>query len=158
MELMSPGLGAFLQRISVIDIQERGHFRGFRIERLQGNKAFWEGVDLKPGDIVSRVNGESIGHYDQAYAVWQSLATAPEIVISYERAGEQRQLKFVIHDEDPSGKTPPPVIATPPAAVAASAKPAPAPVNSAVPAVTASSSTAKPPVQNAASAGAPKGK
>lgn len=102
MEVMSPGMGAFLQRVEVKEQMVGGQFHGFQLLDLRGDPAFWKGVDLQVGDVVTSVNGGPIGHYDEAYQVWQSLVTAPEIVIAYERKGEPRQLRIVVHEDDES--------------------------------------------------------
>lgn len=107
MRIMSPGLGSFLQRLQVHESLVDGAFHGFQIEQLRGDPSFWQGVDLRPGDVVTSVNGHPIGRDDQAYREWQSLATASSIVISYERAGQQRQLRYEIHDAGDAGNVAP---------------------------------------------------
>lgn len=102
MQVMSPGLGAFLQRVDVKEKMVDGRFHGFQILALQGDPAFWEGVDLKVGDVVTSVNGGPIGHYEEAFRVWQSLLTAPEIAVAYERGPEKRTLRIVVHEDDES--------------------------------------------------------
>lgn len=102
MQVMSPGLGAFLQRVDVKEKMVDGRFHGFQILALQGDPSFWEGVDLKVGDVVTSVNGGPIGHYEEAFRVWQSLLTAPEIVVAYERGPEKRTLRIVVHEDDES--------------------------------------------------------
>jgi hypothetical protein len=102
MQVMSPGLGAFLQRVDVKEKMVDGRFHGFQILALQGDPSFWDGVDLKVGDVVTSVNGGPIGHYDEALRVWQSLLTAPEILVAYERGAEARTLRIIVHEDDES--------------------------------------------------------
>lgn len=102
MEVMSPGMGAFLQRIEVKEKLVDGRFHGFQILQLRGDPVFWENSQIRVGDVVTSVNGGEIGHYDQAFKIWQSLATTDEIVIAYERGGEPMQLRIVIHEDDES--------------------------------------------------------
>ncbi len=132
MEVMSPGMGAFLQRVDVKEKMVDGQFRGFQILALQGERAFWQGVDLQVGDVVTSVNASPIGHYDEAFRVWQSLLSAPEIVVAYERGGEPRELRIVVHEDDEApegspkntaGKAPP----APAAPTASASAPASAP-------------------------------
>ncbi len=106
MTVMSPGMGTFLQRVSVREHLVNGQFHGFRIEELRGEPTFWNGVDLRPGDIVTAVNGQPIGHYDQAYRAWQGLATASALVVSFERGGVPRELRYAIHDQGGSAPRP----------------------------------------------------
>ena len=92
------GLGTFLQRIQFEGraVFEGGRFKGFKVAALTGDPSFWAGVDLKPGDVVMRVNGKPIERPEQALAVFHSLETAPEIRVATERAGEPRELVFPI--------------------------------------------------------------
>ncbi len=92
------GLGAFLQRIQFEDrpVFEGGRFKGFKVAALTGDPSFWAGVDLKPGDVVMRVNGKPIERPEQALAVFHSLESAPELRVSTDRAGEARELVFPI--------------------------------------------------------------
>lgn len=102
MEVMSPGLGAFLRRLDVKEKLVDGRFHGFQVMQLRGDPAFWEGSDIRVGDVVTRVNGGEIRHYDQAFKIWQSLATVNEIVIAYERRGEPREFRIIVHEDDES--------------------------------------------------------
>jgi type II secretory pathway component PulC len=94
------GLGAFLQRIQLDEnpVFESGHFKGFRIAALTGDPTFWNGVDLRPGDVVLRVNGKPIERPEQALAVFAGLETAPELRVSIERGGNPRELVFPIEE------------------------------------------------------------
>ena len=78
--VVAGGLGAFLSRVSLDDHPAKapdGKFVGFRINSLQGNS--WKGVDLKPGDVVTKVNGFPIERPEQALEVFQSLDVASEL-------------------------------------------------------------------------------
>ena len=97
---MSPGLGAFLQRVDVVEKMVNGSFHGFQLLALYGDPEFWAGSDLQVGDVVTRVNGAPIGHYEEAFRVWQSLLNAGEIVVSYERNGQPREVRIVVHEDD----------------------------------------------------------
>jgi hypothetical protein len=97
---VAQGLGAFLQHV---ELDERpvfvgGRFRGFRITALH-DAAFWRGVDLKPGDVVTRINGLPIERPEQALRAFESLETSSELRVSYERSGEPRELMYPILDD-----------------------------------------------------------
>jgi hypothetical protein len=97
--IVAGGLGAFLSRVSLDDHPAKtpdGKFIGFRIASLQGNS--WKGVDLKPGDIVTKVNGFPIEHPEQALEVFQSLDIASELRVGVERDGVPRELRYAIVD------------------------------------------------------------
>ncbi len=98
--VLAQGPGAFLQRISVDDqpVFVAGKFHGFRITALNG-PAWWRGVDLKPGDVVTQVNGFPIEHPEDALEAFKSLAVASELRVSYERDGVARELRYAIVDD-----------------------------------------------------------
>lgn len=89
------GLGWFLQLVEVEPSLEAGAFRGFRIVSLRP-PSFWQGVDLRPGDVVVSVNGKPIERDDQAYQVFLSLKKSDEIRVKYLRAGRERELVYRI--------------------------------------------------------------
>jgi hypothetical protein len=94
------GLGAFLQHIEFDDrpVFIGGHFHGFRVVALHDD-AFFRGVDLKPGDVVTGVNGFSIERPEQAESVFESLQVASELRVTYERDGHPRELVYAIVDD-----------------------------------------------------------
>ncbi len=97
--VVAKGLGAFLTRVSLDDepaTTPDGKFVGFRIAALQGNS--WKGVDLKPGDVVTKVNGFPIERPEQALEVFQSLDVASELRVGVERDGVPRELRYAIVD------------------------------------------------------------
>lgn len=91
------GLGAFLQHVEVEEALEGGKFKGFRVRALHGDG--WRGVDLQPGDVVTRVNGFSIERPDTALEAFRSLDVASELRVDYERQGAPRALRYSIVDE-----------------------------------------------------------
>jgi type II secretory pathway component PulC len=97
--VVSQGLGAFLQQVDLDDQPALvgGKFRGFRIAGLRGGR-FWSGVDLKPGDVVTGINGLPIERPEQAQAAFDSLAMASELRVTYDRDGEARELVYKIVD------------------------------------------------------------
>lgn len=99
-EVVSQGLGAFLQRIALDDqpVLVGGKFHGFRIAQLRGGQ-FWSGVDLKPGDVVAGVNGFPIERPEQAQTAFESLEVASELRVAYERDGQPRELTYAIVDD-----------------------------------------------------------
>jgi type II secretory pathway component PulC len=97
---MSDGLGAFLQRVTFdVDhpVFRDHHFVGFRILELHGDE--WKNIELKPGDVVTAVNGYPVEHPEQATQAFLSLAVASELRVDYERDGEQRAMRLVITDD-----------------------------------------------------------
>jgi hypothetical protein len=97
--VVAQGLGMFLQRLDIDDqpVFVGGRFHGFRIAALR-DPQFWTGVDLKPGDVVTGVNGFPIEHPEQAETAFESLEVASELRVAIERAGEPRELVYPIVD------------------------------------------------------------
>jgi type II secretory pathway component PulC len=98
--VVSQGLGAFLQHVELDDqpVMLSGKFHGFRIARLHDD-GFWTGVDLKPGDVVTGINGFPIEHPEQAQTAFDSLEVASELRVAYERDGQARELVYAIVDD-----------------------------------------------------------
>lgn len=94
------GLGWFLQRVDVEPSLEAGRFRGFRLVQLKPPD-FWQGVDLRAGDVVQSVNGMPIERETQAYEAFQSLKKADELRVRYLRGGRERDLVYRIVDPPP---------------------------------------------------------
>jgi type II secretory pathway component PulC len=97
---LNGGLGLFLQKVVVDDqpVMKNGRFYGFRVTALQ-DPPFWSGVDLRPGDVVTRVNGMPIEHPEEALEAFRSLGVASELRVAYERDGQPRELRFSIVDD-----------------------------------------------------------
>jgi type II secretory pathway component PulC len=99
-ETVARGLGAFLQHIDLDDqpVRTGGRFHGFRVAQLRGDR-FWSGVDLKPGDVITAVNGFPIEHPEQALTAFQSLDVASELRVAYDRDGQPRELSYGILED-----------------------------------------------------------
>jgi hypothetical protein len=107
-ETVEEGLGYFLQRVTVDPDLTGGKFKGFRIVELRPAE-YWQGVDLKPGDVVTKVNGMPIERDIDAYQAFQALRAAPELRVTFTRGGAVRDLVYAIVDRDgkkPGAKTP----------------------------------------------------
>jgi len=98
--VVSEGLGMFLRRIDIDDqpVFVGGKFHGFRIAGLR-DPQFWSGVDLKPGDVVTSVNGFPIEHPEQAQTAFESLEVASELRVAVEREGQPREIIYPIVDD-----------------------------------------------------------
>lgn len=96
--VIEKGLGAFLARVDVEASLKDGAFEGFRIVRFRDAQLADAGLEL--GDVVHRVNGESIEKPDDALRAFESLRVASELVIECTRGGEALRLRWTI--EEPS--------------------------------------------------------
>ncbi len=105
--VLAAGPGAFLQKVSVDDhpVFLAGKFHGFRITGLESES--FRGVDLKPGDVVTLIEGMPIEHPEEAIAAFDALEVASELRVDYERDGVPRMLRYRIVDDDAPASTPP---------------------------------------------------
>lgn len=81
--MLRRGVSRFLTRLDVtprLDLRQR--FTGWEIQRID-----FENVDLRPGDVVTRINGYKIERPGQAYKLWRKLRRARRIRIVAERDG-----------------------------------------------------------------------
>jgi len=89
---------AFIHNV-VVDRYPRARthrFRGWRVLELFPGDVRFANVDIKPGDVILRVNERSIERPDQFVAVWNSLKVAKELVVETQRAGKLRVLRWRI--------------------------------------------------------------
>ncbi len=96
------GPPAFLQKVELDDrpVVAQGRFRGFRLNALRGDKSFWSGVDLKPGDVVTKVNGLPVERPEDMIRVFDSLKSAKEVRVDYEREGAAKTFAVPIVEDD----------------------------------------------------------
>jgi len=93
---LKAGLGKFLGNVEVEPYLEKGKFVGWKIVELRGD--MWTGVDLKVGDVVTRVNGFKIEREHEANAAFKSLGVASEIRVSILREGTPTEIRFAIEE------------------------------------------------------------
>ena len=94
---IAKGLGYFLQNVTVEDYpaMRAGKFYGFKIKTINAEL----GVDLRPGDVVTRVNSMSIEHPEEADAAMRTLEKAPALRVDFERDGKAQTLELPIKEE-----------------------------------------------------------
>jgi S1-C subfamily serine protease len=116
--LVDAGFGRFLGHVSVQANVTAGKFGGWVVVGLEPPE-FWQGVDLRPGDVVTRVNGMPIERETEAFDAFQAVRQAPALEVSYLRQNQPRTLRLPIIGA-PSPALP---HAPPPAPAASTAKP-----------------------------------
>jgi hypothetical protein len=106
LEALEAGLGRFLQRLELAPEMNGSEFIGFRIVSLNPPD-FWQGIDLRAGDIVQKVNGMPIERATEAHAAFESLREAESLVVSYLRAREAHTLTYRIELQPNAPVVPP---------------------------------------------------
>jgi serine protease Do len=90
------GLGHWLQRVDVDPKLEHGRFRGWIIRNLPAGDACYADLDLRAGDVVTRINGRPVERPEEASDIWDGLRTSSTLVIDFTRSGQPRTLRFKI--------------------------------------------------------------
>ena len=94
--VLSNGPPWILERVPIEEVIHDGKFVGWRVMAMPEP---WSAVDLKPGDVVTRVNGVFIERPEDLFMVWTSLVVASDLRIAYERGGAAREVAFHIEGE-----------------------------------------------------------
>ncbi len=92
------GLGSFLRGVATEPHLVEGEFVGFRVVALYPDDPRFAQLDLQPGDVVTRINGQRIERPEQAFEIWSSLRVSSELLVEYLKEGEPRRLRFAIVD------------------------------------------------------------
>lgn len=96
--LIDRGFPEFLAHVDVEPRLVDGQFRGWSIVNLAPSD-FWSGVDLKPGDIVLRVNDLPIERETEAFDAFESLKQSDALRVAFQRGGENHVLEYKIVDK-----------------------------------------------------------
>lgn len=93
--VVDAGLGRFLGSVVIEPSLSAGKFTGWSITGIEPAD-LWGGVDLRPGDVVTKINGMPIEREIQAFDAFQAVRQAPTLEISYLRQNQPRTLRFTI--------------------------------------------------------------
>jgi S1-C subfamily serine protease len=94
------GLGHFLQLVDLrpvvgADDSGRRQFIGFEIRSMRPASE-WLLFDFAPGDVIRKIEGVSVEHYDSVIPVFEGLATKDQFEVVLLRGGEERRVVVVI--------------------------------------------------------------
>jgi hypothetical protein len=107
--VVAAGLGHWLQGVQIDRVLEGRKFKGWKIGALHLANPCYAAVDLRPGDIVTAVNGngpKQLERPETAQTIFASLKQAPAIEVNYLRNGQARTLRFEIVDSASLEKAP----------------------------------------------------
>ena len=88
-------LPRFLGHVVLEPSLSAGKFSGWSIVDLVP-RGLWGGVDLRPGDVVTTVNGMRIEREAEAFDAFQAVRQAAALEITYLRQNQPRTLRFTI--------------------------------------------------------------
>lgn len=96
-QTIGKGLGYFLQNVTVEDYpaMKANKFYGWKLRSVSADL----GVDLRPGDVVVRVNGMPIEHPEEADLAMRSLEKSAALRVDFERDGKPRTLELPITED-----------------------------------------------------------
>jgi hypothetical protein len=94
--VLARGPAWVFQRVKIEEVLRENKFIGWRVTELPES---WKHIDLKTGDVVTRVNGMTLERPEEVYTAWSSLNVASELKVSYERDGAAREVVFTIDGE-----------------------------------------------------------
>ncbi|MFO0589874.1 MAG: serine protease [Polyangiaceae bacterium] len=88
-----------LRRVVPEEVIREGKFFGWRVLSMPDD---WK-IDLKNGDIVTKVNGLGLERPDDLWSAWMQLQSAVELRVSIERDGKSRDVVLPIDGATTAG-------------------------------------------------------
>ena len=93
--VVDAGLGRFLGNVVIEPSLSAGKFKGWSIVGFEPAE-LWRGIDLQPGDVVTKINGMPIEREVEAFDAFQAVRQSATLEISYLRQNQPRTLRFTI--------------------------------------------------------------
>ena len=95
-EFLAQGPAWFIRNVDVVPARIGDGFAGFQVVRFFEGDPRFARVDIKPGDVVVRVNDMPIGKPDQFMKAWEDMKVASELTVEYVRGASKRVLRWEI--------------------------------------------------------------
>ncbi|MGH8370733.1 MAG: type II secretion system protein GspC, partial [Gammaproteobacteria bacterium] len=87
--------------VRAMPVMENGKFAGYRVEPASNPRLF-EQMGLKPGDIVTAVNGVSLDNPADSMRILSKLKTSDQVSITLTRDGQQQTEVLQMQDDSNS--------------------------------------------------------
>jgi S1-C subfamily serine protease len=97
--VIDAGLPRWLQGVEGDRTLANHRFQGWLVKSLHPSDPCYREIELRPGDVVQKINGRSIERPEQAFDVAESLRTAPAVVVDYLRDGKAQRMTIAIANE-----------------------------------------------------------
>jgi type II secretory pathway component PulC len=91
--VIEQGLGRMLARLKLSAVMNKGRFAGFRVTEID---PAWGAAGIEKGDVLLRLNGQTIERPEQAQEAFESLRVASEVALELVRGEEKRSLRYRI--------------------------------------------------------------
>ncbi len=88
--------GQILEDINIIEVKNRGRLKGFKITRIRPNTPF-SYLGLRKGDIIIKVNNETLKSYADALNIYQNINDIKEIELIVLRNNKEKELRYEIY-------------------------------------------------------------
>jgi type II secretory pathway component PulC len=103
-QAVQAGLGHFLQKLEVRAVTRQNDlgqqvFAGFQILSLRPAES-WLRFDFAPGDVVTRIDGVSVEHYDAVLPMFEGLIAKERFAVQIVRGGEEKTIFISIRERD----------------------------------------------------------
>jgi type II secretory pathway component PulC len=94
---LSGGIGRFLQHVHTEPVfNTQGQFKGWRLLSLFAKRSDVDVQVLRVGDVLLRINGQSVERPEEFKAAWDAMGNAKELVLDIERDGRETRLRYSI--------------------------------------------------------------
>ncbi len=84
-----------MRLINAQPVMDNGRMKGYRVNPGQ-DRALFNSVGLRPGDIVTSVNGIALNDMSQMGALFNQLSSAARLDVTIERRGRQTKLSLAL--------------------------------------------------------------
>lgn len=96
--VLSESPGAFLAKVDPQPTFDGARFRGWRLNSFFPGDDRFRGVDLRAGDVVTRVNGLPVEQPEQFIQVWEGARFRHDLTVDLVRDGKPHHLAWTIAD------------------------------------------------------------
>lgn len=93
-ETLRRGLQPLIAEVGLRPHFERERFVGWKLQFLRPDEAPYRDSAVRPGDVLTRVNGSPIERPDQMMAVWKSLSDTDHLTFTVLRAGKLEEVTY----------------------------------------------------------------
>jgi hypothetical protein len=100
---VAAGLPRWLRGVQVEATFDKRRFRGWTVVSLFPGDPCSGGIEIRPGDIVTRVNGKSVERPEQALEIFQGVATGNVLTVDLVHDGRPRTIRFQIEGDEAAG-------------------------------------------------------
>lgn len=96
--VLDRGLQPLIADVNLRPAVEDDRFVGWRIQFLKPTESPYRASAVRPGDVLTKVNGQALERPDQMMAVWKTLRDSDAITFSVIRAGKPLDITYSIRD------------------------------------------------------------